>query len=352
LPGKTIVRVILTLAIIWLLTQLWSTFLLGFIALLVAAALYPPVARLERRGLPRSLAVVVVFLVLIAVIALIVGVAVPPLIDEGRAFAKDLPGYIDRAKSILNKNPDLYTRIQNAAQRGSADPSVIFGRFVSAGAGLIGAISNALLVFVLAIYILLDGERAYRWLVRYVPDEQRAKLDRTIPAVSHVISGYVMGQIITSALFGAFSFTVLSLLDVPQALFLAILAAVFDAIPIAGVLIATVPAVLLGFSVSSTTAMIVLASYVIYQQIENYYIVPRVYKNTLRISSFAVLVAVIIGGDLLGVVGVLIALPIAAAIPVIEEIWIDDNHPLRLRARRQPAPAEIVEASSGPGSQG
>jgi predicted PurR-regulated permease PerM len=89
----------------------------------------------------------------------------------------------------------------------------------------------------------------------------------------------------------------------------------------------------------------VVVAYLVYQQIENYIIVPRIYKNTLQISSFAVLIAVLIGGELLGIAGVLLALPIAAAVPVIERIWIEDDHPWRVRARRSPVePAESIEA--------
>jgi predicted PurR-regulated permease PerM len=131
---------------------------------------------------------------------------------------------------------------------------------------------------------------------------------------------------------------------VPQALFLSIVAAFADAIPIAGVIIATIPAVLLAFSVSLGTAVIVLAAYLAYQQVENYVIVPRIYNNTLQISSFAVLVSVLIGGELLGIVGVLLALPIAAAIPVIERIWIGDDHPWRVQARRT-QPAAVPEST-------
>lgn len=340
LPGRTIARVILTLVIIWLISRLWSILLLSFIALLVAAALYPPVRKLEQRGLRRPLSVAVVFLTLIAGIVLMLWIVVPPLIDDGRAFAKELPSYVDEAKSILDKNPDIYERLQEAAQRGSADPTAIFGGLLTFSAGLIGAISSTLIVMVLAIYILIDGERIYAWLVRYISANHREKLDRAIPEVSRVVSGYVAGQILTSLLFGVYTFVVLSALNVPQALFLAIVAAFADAIPIAGVLIATVPALLLAFSVSIPAAIIVLIAYLGYQQVENYIIVPRVYKNTLQISSFAVLVSVLIGGELLGITGVLLALPIAAAIPVIERIWIGEEHPLRVRARRPTGPTE------------
>lgn len=353
LPARTIVKVILTLVILWLLNRLWPTFLLGFVALLIAAALFPIVRWLEHHGFRRSLAVATVFIALIGVIALILGIVIPPLIDDGRKFSAELPTYVERAQRILNRNPDLYERLQAASQRGAADPATIFGGFLSVGQTLVGTIANSLIVLVLAIYILADGERIYEWFVRYLPRKQREKLDQTIPEVSRVISGYVLGQVITSAMFGLFSFGVLTLLNVPQALFLAILAAFMDAIPIAGILIATVPAVLLALTVSPTAAGIVLIAYVIYQQVENYIIVPRVYNNTLQISSFAVLVSVLIGGELLGIVGVLLALPIAAAVPVIERIWIGDDHAWRLRARKdQPFDAVPDSIPPSPSSQG
>ncbi len=322
LPWSTIARVILTIVIIALLARLWKTFLLVFVAMLLAAALDPAVRWVQRRGLNRPAAVGVVFVCLIAGIVLVLWLLIPPLIDEAQAFANDLPGYVDRGERILEKNPDVYERVRNAAESASADPSSVLGGFLSIGSGLITGITNALLMMVMTIYFLVDGGRIYAWNVRYLPATQKERLDRAIPEVSAVVSGYVAGQLITSALFGIFTFTLLTLVGVPQALFLAIVAAFADAIPIAGVLIATIPATLLALTVSVPAAIVVLVSYLVYQQVENYVIAPRIYKNTLQISSFAVLIAVLIGGELLGIVGVMLALPIAAAIPVIERIWL------------------------------
>ena len=198
------------------------------------------------------------------------------------------------------------------------------------------------------IYFLLDGKRIYRWTVRYVPSRHRRKFDRTIPEVSRVVSGYVSGQLLTSLAFGIFSFAVLTAVGVPQPLFLALLAAVGDAIPIVGVTAVTIPTVLSGTDHLATAAIIVLLAYLIYQQIENYFIVPRIYQSTLQISSFAVLLAVLVGSALLGIVGALLALPIAAAIPVVEEIWLEDiplrskNLPPDEQPRRQSKCALII----------
>jgi predicted PurR-regulated permease PerM len=341
-PARTIAKVILTLAILWLLGRLWTILLLLFISVLLAAALNPVVKRLQRLGLPRPGAVAVVFGGLVAAVTLILLIVIPPLIDEGRAFANELPSYVEKAQGILKENPDIYQRLQDAANRGAADPGVIFSGFLAFGTGLISAAGNALIVLVMTIYILVDGERIYAWSIRYLPAKQKDKLRRALPEVSNVVSGYVAGQLITSAMFGAFTFVVLTLVGVPQALFLSILAAFADAIPIAGVLIATVPAVLLALTESIPAAVIVLIAYVTYQQIENYVIVPRIYRNTLNVSSFAVLFAVLVGGELLGIVGVLLALPVAAAIPTIERIWIEEEggSPATERRRERSAVSE------------
>ena len=149
-----------------------------------------------------------------------------------------------------------------------------------------------------------------------------------------MVSGYVVGQLITSALFGVFAVIVCLALSVPQAILLAVLAFIFDAVPIVGAILATAPAVLLALTVSPTAAVILLVLYVVYQQFENHFIVPRVYQQTLQISAFGVLIAVVIGAKLLGIIGALIALPVAAAIPVIERIWREEQPPA-------PDPTEI-----------
>ncbi len=184
--------------------------------------------------------------------------------------------------------------------------------------------ANTLFVLVLALYLVVDGERVYGWLSRYLSPVQQIRVRRAMPEVVTIVSGYVVGQTITSLLFGIFAFAVLVLADVPGALLLAVLAGVLDAVPLVGVPAATIPAVLLALTVSLPTAAVVLGLYVAYQQVENYLIVPRIYGKSLRVSSIGILLAVVVGGQLLGIVGILLALPLAAAIPVIERIWRED----------------------------
>ncbi len=327
-PVRTIVRVILVFVLLWLLGKLWSLMLLGLIALMFTAAIHPWAVRLQERGWSRGRAVAVIMVAINAVVILAVSIIVSPLITEGREFVDELPNQVDRLERVFGNNPYIFERLREAAQGATTNSEEVSGGVAQVGMGVVNFITDGLIVLVFTIYLLLDGNRIYRWTVRYLPQRYRRKFDRTIPEVSRVVSGYAAGQLMTSALFGLFSFTILFSLGVPQPLFLAILAAIGDAIPIVGVTAVTIPTVLLALTVSPTTAIIVLAAYLIYQQIENYVVVPRVYKTTLNISSFAVLLAVLVGSALLGIVGALLALPIAAAIPVIEDIWLED-HPIR-----------------------
>lgn len=320
-PARTIVTALAVVAGLWLLVQLWTLLLSLFVAFLLTAALDPPVGRLQRRGVPRAASVAIIVLALAGVVAGAVALVVPPLVEQGNQFADAFPGYLDRLEVLARANPEIYAQIRGAADGGDADPRAVASGFLAVGAGVFRGVSAFFIVLVMTAYLLADGERIYDWTVRYLPQAQRAKVRRALPEISKVVSGYLLGQLLTSLLFGFFAYVVLATLGVPQPLLLAIVAAVADAIPVAGVVVATIPAVLLALTVSPATAGIVLALYLAYQQVENYAIVPRVYRGTLQIHPFAVLVAVLAGAQLLGVLGVLLALPIAAAVPVVERIW-------------------------------
>jgi len=334
-PPRTIATVAVGLLLIWLIVQLSSVVLLVFIALLLTAALDPLVTRLEHRGWKRSTAVGALLLLVFGTLIGMLVLAVPAMVREAQRFADELPTYVEQARPYFKDHPEAYARLQDFANRRAQDPSLYLSRAEDVGRQVLTALTQLLLLVTMTAYLLVsDGERTLFWLFRYLPAHLRPKIRQALPEVSHVVSGYVVGQLITSALFAAFALATCLVLGVPQAILLALLAFFADAIPIVGALIATAPAVLLALTVSPTAAAIVLVLYAVYQQIENHFIVPRVYRNALQMSSFGVLLAVAIGAQLLGIIGALIALPIAAAIPVIERIWREEQQPA-------PDPSEV-----------
>jgi predicted PurR-regulated permease PerM len=182
----------------------------------------------------------------------------------------------------------------------------------------------AVMVLVLSVYLLLDGKRTYAWLLAYVPRRHRSKMAETVPAVSEVVMAYVQGQLLTSLLAGGYAFAALTILRVPSALPLAVLAAICDVLPILGVFISTIPAAFFALTVSPFAAAAVVVLYLLYHAIENYVIIPRVYGRRLRLSPLVVLIALIVGGSLYGVLGAVLILPVFAAYPIIEKIWLTD----------------------------
>jgi predicted PurR-regulated permease PerM len=322
-PIRTIVRVAVALVVLVVLAQIWYVFVLIGVAFLVAAALAPPVERLQRRGWSLPWAVTAVVVGVTAAAAGLLALIIPEAISEGRQISADLPAYVDQAEGVLRHFPAVRERVQEAAARGSVSGFPV-ERLVSAGTTVLGVVANTLFVLVLAVYLLLDGERVYGWVSHYLPSAMQVKVRAAIPELVQIVNGYVIGQAITSLMFGLFVFGVLTVFGVPGAIVLAVVAALLDAIPVVGVPVATVPAVLLALTVSVPVAVAVLVLYAIYQAVENYLIVPRVYGNRLRVAPIAVVLGVVVGGKLLGILGVLLALPVVAAIPVIERIWRQD----------------------------
>lgn len=345
-PVWQVLKILAVLVALFILQTLTVVVIEIFIALLIAAAFDPVVTWLEGHRWPRSATVATLILVLLGLVALIGFIFVPPLINEGQQIAKNLPNYVEEGRRLLRHYPSLYKRINDAASKGSADPNMIATQVLTLGTSIITVGTNVILTLTLAAYLLVDGENIFNTMSSFIPIRYRVKLRQSFPEVSRVVRGYLVGQTVTSLLVGIYSWLVLAMLDVPQALLLALLAAIADAIPIFGPFIGTVPPVLIALTVSWPKAAAVLVLYLIYQQIESGYIIPHVYGNRLRISSFAVLVAILVGAQLMGIVGAFLALPIAAALPTIATIWRESEE-----TNQPPAPVpeepEPVATSSG-----
>lgn len=353
IPIRTIVTVALSLFAIWVLLQIWGVLLQVVIAFLLATALLPLVKRLERRGMSKGLASGVVFLGLVAAIVGFFWIIVPPLITQTQSMIDNAPDYLNRFERYINRYPSLqeiYDRLREQGIDGDGQEGgsgVPVEQAIQVSADIVSRLASTFFVLILTFYLMLEGDRSWRFLSRYFTPRLRYRIRRSYPELSRVMSGFVIGQVMTSLAFGLFAFVLLFALDVPEPLLLAVLAAVLDAVPIVGVPLATIPAVLLALTVSWQTAVFVLIAYTIYQQVENYVLVPRIYGNTLQVSSLSILVGVLIGGQLLGIIGVILALPITAAIPVFERVW---NEPLpeNIIAAEEEEAAAAAREKEGP----
>ncbi|HLK92446.1 MAG TPA: AI-2E family transporter [Polyangia bacterium] len=324
LPTRTVVKVLATALIVWAGLQLWPEFVFVVIALLLAVALHPVVVALERRGLPRGPVVAGLAVVMVAAAVLVMVLVFTSLSQQVSALLQDFPGFRERLEARLPPDYPTLRRVVAAIFALPSSPEVAaqLRRPLTLGTVAVSGLVSAVFTLIVTLYLLLDGKRLYAWLIAYVPRVNRDRVAKTAEEVSEVVYAYVRGQIITSALFGVFALIVLHVFGVPAALPLAVLAALCDVIPMVGIILATVPAVLLALTRSPASAALVLICYVAYHLLEAYLIVPRVYGQRLRLSTLAVLLALMAGTTLQGLIGAVLVLPLVAAYPIIERIWL------------------------------
>src|SRR5581483_640745 len=203
-----------------------------------------------------------------------------------------------------------------------SNPEPALKKVVVLGSAGLERIAEFFLVLILSLYFVAEGDRVYKWLTAFLPDEHRRKAAAAAEEISEVVSQYVIGNLITSVICGIYAFIVLRLLHVPNSALLAVMAGIFDLLPIFGFFLFTIPAVLLALTVSAKAAIIVAILYTAYHVAENYFIVPKVYGNRLRLSELTVLLSCLVASLLGGVIGVLLVLPIVASYPTIERIWL------------------------------
>jgi predicted PurR-regulated permease PerM len=321
LPVSTIAKVLLTLVAVWAIYQLGTVIALVLIAVVLAISLEPVVAWLEDRRMPRWAGSSLVVLTIVAVLILFFIICGSSLMTQARQVA----GRVATAQQdIADHAPPPFDRIVREGKAVALDAPALAGYAVRFGSFLTSAVLGAAIAFILTIYFLIEGRRTWAWMIAYVPRHNRPRVQQTADAACKAVLHYVAGNVATSVFAGTTVLIVLTILHVPAALLLALLAAVCDFVPVLGFIVSAMPAVLLALTVSPTTAVIVAAAYIAYHMAENYFIGPKVYGGQLRLSNLAVLLAFAVGAELFGIIGALLALPVAAMYPCVEDVWLRD----------------------------
>jgi putative heme transporter len=303
------------------LVQLWSVVVLLLTSLILMGALLPYVTWLETKGVPRVAASLLLVFVIVLMLFLLFAVTVPAVVDQFRSLAEDLPGHarrLDEALRALGMQVNLKGRLSE----------IDWARWVSGPAVNYGAraalwLFSLITVSVLTVYLLIDAPKLAGIIYAFVPHGREPDAERVLNSLSRVVGGYVRGQVITSVAIGVYTFLVLTVARIPDALAFAVLAGFMDIIPIVGAIAAVGPPVLAAFELSSTRALVVLAALLAYQQFEDRYLAPNVYGSTLKLPPLVVLLAATCGAQLLGIAGVLLALPAAAAARLAVEYWLE-----------------------------
>ena len=313
-----LVFIALILVSFWGLLALWPVVLLVLVALILMIGLLPYVEALVSRGIPRAGAVLLVLIAILAVVAGLFGLVVPAMIHQFSDIRNDLPASareLERVFDALGVNIQLEERAREVDWG-----QIISGRAaVDYGERALTLVFSIVAIVVMTAYLLADTPTLARFIYQFFPPERDVEYDRLFQSISRVVGGYLRGQVLTSLSIALFTFVVLTIVGVPNALAFAVLAGFADVIPLIGALIAIIPPVIATLQESSTQALVVFGLLVAYQQFEDRVIVPRVYGQTLNLPPIIVLIAVLAGAELLGITGVLLALPLTAA----GRVWLD-----------------------------
>jgi predicted PurR-regulated permease PerM len=294
-----------------------SVLILIGLALFIAAGLDPAVTYLERRGFPRSAAVLTVLLAAFGLLAGFVAAAIPPLIAQATALASHLPQY---AHALQNHNSELgrlnarYHIEQRLSSLLSSKGSTLIGGVLGAGELVLSTATSMIAIAVMVIYFLFSMPRIRLLAYRLAPHSRRTRVILIGDEIFTKVGGYVLGNFLTSAIAGIGTYVWLLVFGVPYPVLLALMVALLDLIPVIGAYIGGAVVSLVALTVSVPVAAATLAFYVVYKLAEDYFIVPKVMGRTVQVPAVVSLVAVLIGGTLMGIVGALVAIPAAAAI--------------------------------------
>jgi len=297
-----------------------SVLVLIGLALFIAAGLDPAVSWLTRRGLARPAAVVIILLAVAGVAGAFLAAAIPPLAAQTTALTQQLPHYMH---SLQDHNSELgklnvhYQIQQRLTKVLSARGAALIGGVLGAGELVLSAFTSLLVVAVLTIYFLAGMPRIKLFAYRLAPQSRRARVILIGDEIFTKVGGYVLGNFLTSAIAGVGTYVWLLAFGIPYPLLLSLLVALLDLIPVIGSTIGGAAVSLVALTVSLPIAVATLGFYVAYRLAEDYLIVPRIMGRTVEVPAVVTIVAVLLGGTLMGIVGALVAIPAAAALRVL-----------------------------------
>ena len=322
----------------WLLYRFSQVVFTLFIAIVLGTLIRPAVAWLYRRGLPRIVGIILVYLLILASFAGFVVLLFPLIAGQSVPIAAAVPGYyqnlrewmvnfpnamIVRLSEFLPETLSGQAPIQQSGQQVLASMGQALG-YLSSAARII---FEAIAILLLAFYWTLDGPRAIQSLLLLVPKEQRDSTRELIAAMETKVGYYVAGQGILCLVIGVMALAAYSIIGLPYALILALVAGVLEAVPLVGPLLGAIPASVVALSIGPTKLVWVIVATVIIQQLENSLLVPRVMHKAVGVNPFVSLLAIFAFSSLLGIPGALMAIPMAAIIQLLLDRFVFDPGP-------------------------
>jgi predicted PurR-regulated permease PerM len=321
----TIVMVLVAAVAAWALYLARSMLLLIYVSILLAIGFSPLVRLIERQAflsvgnrIPRWLAILVVYVTILGSLAAIGFVILPPFIAQARDFVTQFPALVERIQGYLIQR-GIVTAHRSLGEIVQQTPggSDVVGAVMLTFWGLIGGMLGLVSMLILTFYLLVDAESVFTGIVRLFPRHRRLRVHVVSRQITTKVSGWLLGQLILAAIIGATSALWLGFLGLPYFYVLALIAAVGEMIPIVGPILAALPGIVIAFTISWQLALGVSLAYLTQQMVEANILVPKLMERQVGLTPVAVMVALLLGGALLGIPGAILAVPTAAILQVV-----------------------------------
>lgn len=311
---KTIIFTVLFLISLWLLVQIREIIFLLILSVIAASGLRSVVNRLEGMKMPRVVAILIVYLILMSLIFLTLSSIIPLLIKQTNRLIQQLLYFFSFSF--------LAPYIDTSAARVTDQLASLSGNLYRATVGAISIIVNFFTFFVFTFYLLLERRHMRVFIRNFLGEEMKDRIVKVMLLIEDRLGAWVRGEVSLALIIGTLSFIGLTLLRVEFALPLAIIAGVLEVVPILGPIIAAIPAVIVASLVSPLLAVFVAVLYFLIQQLENHLIVPQVMKRAVGVPPMVSIVAILIGAKLSGVTGALLAIPLFVCAQIILQEFV------------------------------
>ena len=331
----TIAMTVLTVILLWAAYQVRDVLLLIYVSGLLAIGFSPIVRLIERqkmlpigpRRIPRWLAILTLYLFIIGTITAIGFLVFPPLVNQAKQLWGEIPGMFERAQQWLMAKGVLSEHLtwRQAVERAEGGSGEAVGTVFTAITGVVGGIVGLLTILILTFYFLVESGRLRESLLQLFPRNRRARVDAAARDITLKVSAWLGGQLLLGFVIGVTSAIGLWLLDIPFFYVLALISGIGELIPVVGPILAAVPAIAVAATVSMNKVLFVIIFFVVQQQFENHVLVPKIMERQVGVSAVVVILALLIGGNLLGIAGAILAVPTAAILQVLIVEWMADK---------------------------
>lgn len=297
----------------WFVFQIREIILTLFLSYIIMAAILPATEYLRRRKVPKVLSVIIPYFTIVLFLVLLIFPLVPFVVSQIESLIEGFPKYLDRSAGVFGANIDpkqLQSYLNGQLSNLSSSAFEVTTR-------VFGGIFTVVTIFIVSLYLLLYHDQFKKFIARLFHKDHHDRVMKTVGLVNEKLGAWLQGQMFLSLFIGVITWSALTLLGIPFALPLALLAAMLEVVPTLGPTIAAIPAVIVALTISPTMALVVAATYILIQMLENQLLVPKIMERAVGLNPVIVIIGVTIGANLLGIVGALLAIPFISFLIVI-----------------------------------